>query len=784
MDISGAGRQPSPTDVRNNTEQASGASAVATVLSKTVSVVEEPYRKAEVPSELHPQSSHKKKKKAKGKVTPTPKPTEGATALDLSSRVARDKAEAQLMYDSVLTVRGLGERAQEANRELYQFETASPGSEKLPLFMDSDSGLAVKLSGLAQECADFCESTADAELFSSSISHRVKLRAGAREIYFEGKCRALIFLGNYNGISVQSMGAALLTILPYAVQAAFLPEQIGRDTLGQRYSETIVMYLDSLKYFNDYLDILHRESPATPADKKMLRQKMSRMVNLCYRQASGLLCVAQDKIAEMQDSKNELAVHFPGEPLQQAFKIMHTFYGHFAKTSQGKRNEWLWGDRFFIAPESPEEACTAWCFRTIAGIVSGHFDMAQSSMKALSDLCRLPEDEGIPAYADFQKKKSAFAQSFTVACGLSMMISRTLPVQVQNEGILEVQRMRKMAMDYLADVKCWWTRVYPPGTDREGDARHHQLDQLISELEKEVEGTVQRALAVLATMSKVKKARKKPDINLQGLIDKFERAEVTDREPEPEAAKAVEIPAHVVARQKNQEDLKQAAEYLQKGKFSESRKLFSRVANSNPQNTTTEQRIWANYGVVELQKKLAKGAFDNCSLHIEFLQGYEASLKQNRLPDFHEGRQFQPELVAFREEFKRFSINLSIMNSYIQGLSKILLTEDTSLIQESDLHLSLDMIKTECCAWIQTLNEFAERLDDICERRKALLLQAGTQGRAAGSTPFNYKKEVLDKVAGCLKNLGGLLTEFESGFESHCQAVASGDSSSQATASK
>ena len=79
------------------------------------------------------------------------------------------------------------------------------------------------------------------------------------------------------------------------------------------------------------------------------------------------------------------------------------------------------------------------------------------------------------------------------------------------------------------------------------------------------------------------------------------------------------------------------------------------------------------------------------------------------------------------------------------------------------------MMKTECCEYIRTLNEFALRLEEICQKRKALLSQAAFQGGAA-RIPYNYENS-LKNVAKSKDSLEHLLTELESGFESHCQAL-------------
>lgn len=773
MNISGAGTQLPPSDVKKETRQASGtlpeAAKVVTTQSRTVSVVEveeDACRKSDTAAAQPPQPSNRKNMKKTRR------------SFDLSSTVGRDKTEAELMLNSVKTVRKLGDRAEAANGEIVQFRIDSRDQPDKLLHFWQAGGPGMKFSDLAQECYEFCNRTTDEELFSPSVSERVRLRGAARDTYFSGKCCILNLLGNYNGVGAECAGIGLLSSLPEAIQSGFTGKGLDRDSLGEGLSTTIIMFLDSLKYLENYLNILKKESHASSEDLQQVEDKMRALVSACYRQIGGLLCIAQEAITNLHTSGKPCAKAFPGEPLEQAFSLVNRFYGHFARTDQGKTNEWLSADRFFKVPQSVEGACIAWCYRVVAGFVSGHFEMAQSSMKALAELCKLPETERVTAYTHFQQKALIPEACVKVVCDLSLMISRRLPKHNVTD-IVQVQKMRKLAVDYLADVKCWWSKMYPPGTDKEGDIRHHQLDKLSAELEAEIEGTVKRALAALEMMCKIKQVRKKkkPDINPLDLIGGFVELEKPETEPETEpepGATVAKISADVAAKRDNQENLKKAVKYLRENKLKDGRRLFLGVAASNSENTTTEQRIWANYGLVDVHKTMAQQAFEKCQRPIRFLQAYEACLKENQLPDIQEGQQFKPEVEAFKEAFGIFSINMSIMNSYIQDLSKILLSEDTSLIKEDDLHLSLDMIKTECCGCIRTLNEFAARLEEICQRRKTLLSQPGFQGRGAASTPYDYKGS-LQTVAKSQEKLEKLLTELESEFESHYQALASSD---------
>ena len=124
-------------------------------------------------------------------------------------------------------------------------------------------------------------------------------------------------------------------------------------------------------------------------------------------------------------------------------------------------------------------------------------------MKALSGL-------RFPAYANFQQKNPVPVEMVRAACDLSLLMSRSLPEQVTD--IIQVQQMRKQAMTYLADVQCWWSKLYPPGTNQESDTRHHQLKKLYGELESEIEGTIQRALAALDMMGKIKRQEKRKSL--------------------------------------------------------------------------------------------------------------------------------------------------------------------------------------------------------------------------------------------------------------------------------
>ena len=118
-------------------------------------------------------------------------------------------------------------------------------------------------------------------------------------------------------------------------------------------------------------------------------------------------------------------------------------------------------------------------------------------------------------------------------------------------------------------------------------------------------------------------------------------------------------------KRENQEILKEAAESLRKGDSVKAAvHLFEGCRLISPK-TTVEQRIWLITGCRCAQYH-GQTNFTECREHIEFLQTYENSLKQNQLPGAHEGQQFQPQVEEFQKEFQKFSINLSIMKRYFR----------------------------------------------------------------------------------------------------------------------
>ena len=682
---------------------------------------------------------------------------------DISTQKGRVTTEIKLRFKRAKDAYELGQEADHATQRLLKFKESCQNAPDKEAQFWAPGGLGTELESIKKKCwaIYLCENP-NAPL-AEGIAN-IQCKPKLKKAYDDARARAISFLGSYSCVSAESTATTLLGHARASISQEFSGTAKTREYLGKVFNHVASDFITGLTCFTHcqkLSDCLDGENT------RKLKAKIACVMPIFYIKVASLYTNSHMAIAQVKE-KHPQTKAFPADTASETLKLLQTIFKGFNGDTSDKAL--LEADQYFaVSPEDkrkPEVAIELYCSRILMGAISGQFELTRTSMRDMARFCT----ETCQHEKELAEPKSKCLDFPAAVLDVSLLIATQLSKQEGN--VINIQTMRLKAIDLLTNLKTCWETFYPaPKRNSSPRERRRKLDTLLSQIQKDMNGTVKRAIKALEAVTKLKQASstpKKTTVRSAGtVVSSLCESEITPF-PQDDTARATASPPLTERAIKiNWETLKEAAEKIKSDDRKDCFRLYQQVLNCAAQNSTPEQRVLAHYGTVELYFMQATEAYHTCQQSFTFLNKYFKALQEPNLPSSREGKQFQEMVQSFRNHFQEFSINIALVSRFQKNLEKEVLLSDSELADNQDLQEGFHWIKEDCCEYIRKLNEPATALPAICELRKKRLQGMQASQQSEDKQPYSYE-DALKGISGYKQSLNNLLPSFEQGFEIYC----------------